>query len=69
LQDWNTTKWIGCDSCTKWIHKKCEELHVGRVIDVKAYYQCPTCRGEIIEPPPVGAPPVAHDETETLSSD
>jgi hypothetical protein len=37
------------------------------VIDVKAYYQCPTCRGEIIEPPPIGAPPVAHDETETLS--
>ncbi len=43
-EDWNTNKWIGCDTCTKWIHKKCEEEHLGYIIDAKDFYMCPSCR-------------------------
>jgi len=43
-EDWNTTKWIGCDMCTRWIHRECEEKRLGFTIDSRDFYLCPDCR-------------------------
>jgi hypothetical protein len=38
-----TNPWIGCDRCSRWIHKKCEEEN-GVVFTPGIPYLCPDCR-------------------------
>jgi len=34
--------WIGCDSCSKWVHVACERKNTGEV-DFNSEYYCPEC--------------------------
>jgi hypothetical protein len=38
-----TNPWIGCDRCSRWVHKKCEEVN-GVVFTPGVPYLCPDCR-------------------------
>eukprot|EP00761_Pharyngomonas_kirbyi_P003817 gb/GECH01003821.1/.p1 GENE.gb/GECH01003821.1/~~gb/GECH01003821.1/.p1 ORF type:complete len:283 (+),score=79.64 gb/GECH01003821.1/:1-849(+) len=44
LVDNSGDTWIGCDSCSRWVHLKCEKLATGIQVDTHQPYLCPDCK-------------------------